>query len=208
LDKFHLSRLGRCHFHLPGRALCVYNLCVQTLRSTGEAAAEQRKPNTLLVLVTQFAAAQWQIAPTSSRTLSYCILTPTMRLCAGWYVVIDNHLNADNTAIDNPKLWLSSWGRIMSAIAADPISSKFVMYDILNEPGSKQLNWIGSGGRMGITDYYTQMMDQGFKINPKAVYLIEVTNPPYHCRNQTLFKQFRSLSTRWFPHDLRADQCV
>lgn len=75
---------------------------------------------------------------------------------AGWYVLIDNHLNSDSTATDNKTLWLQYWARIMTAIDADPISKKFVMYDILNEPDSRGISWVGSGGNWGMTDYYVR----------------------------------------------------
>lgn len=53
---------------------------------------------------------------------------------AGWYVLIDNHLNSDSTAVDSTTEWMTGWARVMTAINADPVSKKFVMYDILNEP--------------------------------------------------------------------------
>jgi hypothetical protein len=53
---------------------------------------------------------------------------------AGWYVLIDNHLNSDSTAVDSTAVWMTGWARVMTAIAADPVSRNFVMYDILNEP--------------------------------------------------------------------------
>lgn len=46
---------------------------------------------------------------------------------AGFYVLIDSHLNSDSTPVDDPNLWLQGWGRIMTAIAKDPIANKFVM---------------------------------------------------------------------------------
>jgi hypothetical protein len=53
---------------------------------------------------------------------------------SGWYVLIDNHLNSDSTAVDSTTEWMTGWARVMTAINADPVSKKFVMYDILNEP--------------------------------------------------------------------------
>jgi len=75
---------------------------------------------------------------------------------AGWYVLIDNHLNLDPTAVQNRTLWLQYWARIMTAINADPISRKFVMYDIMNEPDSQGIPWVGSSGKWGMTDYYVR----------------------------------------------------
>ena len=42
---------------------------------------------------------------------------------------------------------------------------------------SRGIPWVGSGGKWGMQDYYIKMMDQGYKINPAAVYFIEVSLP-------------------------------
>jgi hypothetical protein len=39
---------------------------------------------------------------------------------------------------------------------------------------SRGIPWVGSGGKWGMQDYYIKMMDQGYKINPDAVYFVEV----------------------------------
>ena len=49
-------------------------------------------------------------------------------------MLIDNHLNSDSTAVDSTTEWMTGWARVMTAINADPVSKKFVMYDVLNEP--------------------------------------------------------------------------
>lgn len=91
-------------------------------------------------------------------------------------MLIDNHLNSDQTAVQSTTTWMTGWARIMTAINADPISKKFVMYDILNEPDSQGIPWVGQGGKWGMQDYYLNMMTQGYAINPAAVYFIEVRN--------------------------------
>lgn len=83
-------------------------------------------------------------------------------------------LNSDSTAVDSTTDWMTGWARVMTAINADPVSKKFMMYDILNEPDSRGIPWVGSGGRWGMEDYYIKMMDEGYKINPEAVYFVEV----------------------------------
>lgn len=70
----------------------------------------------------------------------FCFICLLRVLSAGWYVLIDNHLNSDGTILDSSTQWLAYWKRIMEAIAADPVSVKFVMYDILNEPDSRVRN--------------------------------------------------------------------
>ena len=59
----------------------------------------------------------------------------------GFYVLIDNHLNTDSTATDNPTGWVTYWANLMKAIAAmGPIYQNSVMADILNEPDSRGLS--------------------------------------------------------------------
>ncbi len=59
----------------------------------------------------------------------------------GFYVLIDNHLNTDSTAVDNPTGWVTYWANLMAAIAAmGPQYQNSVMADILNEPDSRGLS--------------------------------------------------------------------
>ena len=54
-----------------------------------------------------------------------------------FYVLIDNHLNLDSTAIDNPTNWVALWKQLMTDVVADEASAQRVMVDILNEPDSR-----------------------------------------------------------------------
>lgn len=59
----------------------------------------------------------------------------------GFYVLIDNHLNTDPTAVDNPTGWVTYWQNLMAAIVAmGPNYANSVMADILNEPDSRGLS--------------------------------------------------------------------
>ena len=59
----------------------------------------------------------------------------------GFYVLIDNHLNTDSTAVDNPSGWVTYWGNLMASIVAmGPQYQNSVMADILNEPDSRGLS--------------------------------------------------------------------
>lgn len=59
----------------------------------------------------------------------------------GFLVLIDNHLNTDSTATDNPTGWVTYWANLMKAIAAmGPVYQNSVMADILNEPDSRGLS--------------------------------------------------------------------
>lgn len=91
----------------------------------------------------------------------------------GFYIMVDNHLNLDNTAIDDPDSWVDYWKQLATGITADPIASSYTMYDILNEPDSKDLRWEASDGKPGVGDLYLRGMDAIHDINPDAVFLLE-----------------------------------
>lgn len=52
----------------------------------------------------------------------------------GFYVLIDNHLSFDNTAVSNTAQWLAWWKQLMTDVAALPSTRNRVMVDIMNEP--------------------------------------------------------------------------
>lgn len=52
----------------------------------------------------------------------------------GFYVLIDNHLSFDNTAVENTPQWIKWWKQLLTDIAAVPSSNNRVMVDIMNEP--------------------------------------------------------------------------
>ena len=59
----------------------------------------------------------------------------------GFMVLIDNHLNLDSTAVDNPTAWVNYWKSLMTGIIG--MGQKYqnaVMVDILNEPDSRGLS--------------------------------------------------------------------
>jgi hypothetical protein len=55
----------------------------------------------------------------------------------GFYVVLDNQFNLDNTAQSNPSQWLSWWQQLLTDVVSDPASKNYVMLDLLNEPDSQ-----------------------------------------------------------------------
>lgn len=56
-----------------------------------------------------------------------------------FYVVLDNQLNIDSTALDDPVRWVGLWEQLLTDVVADPVSKARVMVDILNEPDSRDL---------------------------------------------------------------------
>lgn len=91
----------------------------------------------------------------------------------GFYVLIDNHLREDQTAIENPQKWVDSWVRLGKAIAKDPISKDHVMFDLLNEPDNYGIRWEASGGKPGLENLYLSVMDALYKEDPKFLFFIE-----------------------------------
>ena len=58
----------------------------------------------------------------------------------GFYVLIDNHLALDSTAIDNPSGWVTYWQDLVTAITGmGPAYQNAVMVDMLNEPDARGL---------------------------------------------------------------------
>ncbi|CAL5222764.1 g5176 [Coccomyxa viridis] len=86
----------------------------------------------------------------------------------GFYVLIDNHLNTDSTAVDNPTGWVTYWANLMAAIAG--MGAKYqnsVMADILNEPDSRGLSWTS------MYTYYLNAMDAIYKVSPTTLFFVE-----------------------------------
>lgn len=64
----------------------------------------------------------------------------------------------------------------------------------MNEPDSRGIPWEGQNGKWGATDYYLKMMDQGYKINPKAVYFVEGCAQGHISANWCAVDMFRPLA--------------
>ncbi|MBA2727273.1 MAG: cellulase family glycosylhydrolase [Parachlamydiaceae bacterium] len=92
----------------------------------------------------------------------------------GFYVLIDNHLREDQTALEDRQLWVQRWKDLVTKISQDPISKKMLMIDILNEPDQFGIRW-ESGQTPGLKDLYLSVMDVVYPINPQALFFIEGT---------------------------------
>lgn len=64
-----------------------------------------------------------------------------------FYVVLDNQLNIDATALDDPVRWVGLWEQLLADVVADPVSKARVLVDILNEPDSRDLQCARPPGR-------------------------------------------------------------
>lgn len=90
-----------------------------------------------------------------------------------FYIVVDNHLNLDPTAIQDPTAWVNYWKMFATSIAQDPISAPWVLLEILNEPDSKNLRWEAQGGLPGYGDLLISAMTAIYAVNPNQVMLME-----------------------------------
>jgi hypothetical protein len=93
----------------------------------------------------------------------------------GFYVLVDNHLREDQSALENPQQWVQSWVKLITEIVKDPVSKKMLMIDILNEPDNYGIRWEASGGKPGLKDLYISMMDAVYPVAPDALFFLEGT---------------------------------
>lgn len=92
----------------------------------------------------------------------------------GFYVLIDDHTE-DSTVLNGTSQWVQYWVNLVTAIAKDPVSSKMLMIDLLNEPDSKGIRWEVSGSLPALTDLYLSAMDALYPIVPNALFFVEGT---------------------------------
>ena len=71
----------------------------------------------------------------------------------GFYVLLDNQFNADDTAKAMPGQWVAWWRQVLQDVIADSASRNQVMLDLLNEPDSQFWKWENAGPA------YLQAMD-------------------------------------------------
>lgn len=93
----------------------------------------------------------------------------------GFYVLIDNHLREDQTALESKDKWVQEWVKLATEISKNPEASKKVMIDILNEPDNFGIRWEASGDKPGLGDLYLSAMDAIHQVNPNLLFLIEGT---------------------------------
>lgn len=91
----------------------------------------------------------------------------------GIYVVVDNHLNLDPTAIEDPTAWLGYWTQFATSIAADPLMAAYTILEILNEPDVFELRWEAYNGLPGAGDLTLRAMDAIYAVNPAQTMMVE-----------------------------------
>ena len=90
----------------------------------------------------------------------------------GFYVLLDNQFNADDTAKAMPGQWVAWWRQVLQDVIADSASRNQVMLDLLNEPDSQFWKWENAGPA------YLQAMDALHQVGPFAPDFLEVCTRP------------------------------
>lgn len=93
----------------------------------------------------------------------------------GFYVLLDNHLREDQTAIENPQEWVDQWVKLVQAVSQQPATKDKILIDILNEPDNYGIRWEQSGDKPALKDLYLSAMDAIYAVNPDVLFLIEGT---------------------------------
>jgi aryl-phospho-beta-D-glucosidase BglC (GH1 family) len=93
----------------------------------------------------------------------------------GFYVLIDNHLREDTSALENSGQWASNYAKLVSELSTDPVVRDHLMVDVLNEPDQYGLQWQPQNGKPGLGNLYLQAMDAISAVAPRALFFIEGT---------------------------------
>lgn len=111
----------------------------------------------------------------SNSTFDRLVYTAQFFAKNGFYVVLDNHINTDDTLLRDRRVWLSSWQRLLKAVTVDPQVAPRIIVDVLNEPDAAGLRWEAQGTKPGMTEVYLGAMDALHKISPQTLFLVEGT---------------------------------
>ena len=101
----------------------------------------------------------------------------------GFYVLLDNQFNADDTAKAMPGQWVQWWKQVLQDVIADSASRNQVMLDLLNEPDSQFWKWENAGPA------YLQAMDALHQVGLFAPGLPEFWTRPARISVAVLAKQ-------------------
>lgn len=93
----------------------------------------------------------------------------------GFYVLVDNHLREDQTALNDRAGWAAAWARLARALAADPVLKSKLLIDVLNEPDNFNLRWEATAGKPALKDLYLSAMDAIEGAVPGLTFLVEGT---------------------------------
>ena len=87
----------------------------------------------------------------------------------GFYVMVDNHLREDQTALEDVDAWSQKWADLVKDLSEDSDLKDVLIVDLLNEPDNYGIQW----SRLG--DMYLTAMDAIEAKSPGTVFAIEGT---------------------------------
>ena len=92
----------------------------------------------------------------------------------GLYVMLDNQFNLDQTATQQPQLWVQRWTDLATKLTQRyPLAASMSMIDIINEPDAWGVGWTPQNGKPGYGDMSLKIMDALYKVNPGFLYVLE-----------------------------------
>lgn len=92
----------------------------------------------------------------------------------GLYVMLDNQFNLDQTATQQPALWVQRWTDLATKLTQRyPLAASMSLIDILNEPDAWGVGWTPQNGKPGYGDMALKIMDALYQVNPGFLYVLE-----------------------------------
>ncbi|KAL0040077.1 hypothetical protein WJX79_005360 [Trebouxia sp. C0005] len=93
----------------------------------------------------------------------------------GFFVLIDNHLREDQTALQDSNRWAQEWAQLVADLVKDHITSSHLLIDVLNEPDNYGIRWEAGNGKPGLADLYLLAMDAIHQVAPDVPFFLEGT---------------------------------
>ena len=102
----------------------------------------------------------------------------------GLYVMLDNQFNLDQTATQQPTLWVERWTDLATRLTKQyPRAASMSLIDILNEPDAWGVGWTPANGKPGYGDMALTIMDALYRVNPGFLYVLEGCGQPGLAKN-------------------------
>ncbi|EIE18857.1 hypothetical protein COCSUDRAFT_59785 [Coccomyxa subellipsoidea C-169] len=130
---------------------------------------------------------QWSTPPASvpgvcnaylpeDSTLNRFMWTVDYFASQGFYIILDNQFNLDQTATQDTQKWLNRWLDLMTQLSTKyPEATSRVICDFLNEPDFGNLRWEAQpdAGLPGMEDLYLSVMDLVYPVASNVLFLVE-----------------------------------
>ena len=117
-------------------------------------------------------------------TLDRFLWTVDYLTANGLYVMLDNQFNLDQTATQQPSLWVERWTDLATRLTKQyPRAASMSLIDILNEPDAWGVGWTPANRKPGYGDMALTIMDSLYKVNPGFLYVLEGCGQPGLAKN-------------------------